>query len=128
MDDALVVGGFERIGDLPRDVERGRRSAPAPTVGRARTRARALGERLALDQLQNQDTRTSGRLLEAVDRAMLRMIERRQHPRFALEPRQPIGIGGEGGGRTLMATSRPSLVSRARYTSPMPPTPSSACT
>jgi hypothetical protein len=29
-------------------------------------------------------------------------------------------------GRTLMATSRPSLVSRARYTSPMPPAPSGA--
>ena len=28
------------------------------------------------------------------------------------------------GGRTLIATSRPSLVSRARYTSPMPPVPS----
>src|SRR5207248_10395770 len=27
-------------------------------------------------------------------------------------------------GRTLMATSRPSRVSRARYTSPMPPAPS----
>src|SRR5678815_1285234 len=29
-------------------------------------------------------------------------------------------------GRTLIATSRPSFVSRARYTSPMPPAPSGA--
>ena len=34
-------------------------------------------------------------VFEAVDRADVRMIQRRQHPRFALEAREPIGIGGE---------------------------------
>ena len=52
------------------------------------------------------------------------MIERREHLRFALEAREPLRIVAKAGGRILIATSRSSFVSRARYTSPMPPTPS----
>ena len=51
------------------------------------------------------------------------MIQRREHPGLALEAREPFGVRREGAGSTLIATSRPSLVSRARYTSPMPPAP-----
>ena len=54
------------------------------------------------------------------------MIQRASTRRFALEARQPIGIGANACGSTLIATSRPSLLSRARYTSPTPhplPTP-----
>ena len=40
--------------------------------------------------------------------------------------RNRSGSLANASGRTLMATSRPSLVSRARYTSPMPPAPSGA--
>jgi hypothetical protein len=36
------------------------------------------------------------------------------------------GFTERSGDSTLIATSRPSRVSRARYTSPMPPAPSSA--
>jgi hypothetical protein len=54
------------------------------------------------------------------------MVERGEHVRFALEPRRSVPIGAEASGRTLSATSRPSVVSRARYTSPMPPAPSGA--
>ena len=54
------------------------------------------------------------RLLEAVDRADVRMIQRGEHPRLALEAREPIRIAGERRGRTLIATSRPSFASRAR--------------
>jgi hypothetical protein len=32
------------------------------------------------------------------------MIERREDLRLALEPRQPLGISGKAGGRTLIAT------------------------
>ena len=32
---------------------------------------------------------------------MLRMVERREDLRFALEPREPIGIAGEGVGQDL---------------------------
>ena len=39
--------------------------------------------------------RDAADFLEAVDLRDVRMIERREHLRFALEPRQPIGIGRE---------------------------------
>ena len=35
------------------------------------------------------------RILESVDGGDVRVIERRQHLRFAREARQPLGIGGE---------------------------------
>ena len=44
----------------------------------------------------------------------VRMIQRGQDLRFALEAREPIGIGGNASGSILSATSRFSLVSRAR--------------
>ena len=49
------------------------------------------------------------------------MIQRRERLGFALESREPLGIRANASGRTLIATSRPRFVSRARYTSPMPP-------
>ena len=57
-------------------------------------RASAIGQRLALDQLEDQRAHAVG-LLEAVDRGDVGMIERREHARLALEARQPIGVGGE---------------------------------
>ena len=38
------------------------------------------------------------------------MIQRRQQPRFALEPREPSDLAQRRRGRILIATSRPSLV------------------
>ena len=52
------------------------------------------------------------------------MIERREDLRFAAKARQPVGIIGKRGQQHLIATSRFSWVSRARYTSPIPPAPS----
>jgi hypothetical protein len=46
--------------------------------------------------------------------------------RLPLEPLLPRGVGGHLFRQNLIATSRPSRVSRARYTSPMPPAPSLA--
>ena len=45
MDDALLVRGLERVGDLPRD------RAPRPTEA---ARGDPLRERVALDQFQNE--------------------------------------------------------------------------
>ena len=83
VDDALLVRGFERVGDLARDRER--------LLNRQRARRQTLGERRALDQLEHEAADAVG-LLEAVDRADVRMIQRRQHPRLALEAREPLGI------------------------------------
>ena len=46
MNDAELVGGFERLGDLSRDRQR--------LVERNRTLRDAIGERRALDQLEDQ--------------------------------------------------------------------------
>ena len=54
----------------------------------------ALGERLALDELQDEGLRAAG-LLEAVDVRNVRMVERGEHLRLALEARQPLRVRGE---------------------------------
>ena len=51
-------------------------------------------QRLALHELEHQ-CRDAIHLLEAVDRADVRVIERRQHPRFALEAREAFGMARE---------------------------------
>ena len=54
------------------------------------------------------------------------MIQRGEDFRFPLEPRQPVGIAGERLRQDFNATSRFNRVSRARYTSPIPPAPRGA--
>ena len=51
-------------------------------------------KRLAFDELENQEA-NAVRFLEAVDRTDVGMVQRREHPRLALEPREPIGIARE---------------------------------
>ena len=53
-------------------------------------RVDALGEVLALDQLHHERV-VAARVLEAVDLRDVRVVERREHLRLALEPRQAIG-------------------------------------
>ena len=105
MDDALLVRRFERLGDLPRNRHR--------LVQRQRPAGDPIGQRLALDQFEDQRMRLAA-VLEPVNRADVRMVERGQHLRFALEAGQAFGIGREGSGRIFSATSRLSFVSRAR--------------
>ena len=95
-------------------------SASSSGIGPARD---PLRERLAFDELEHQRLEAV-RLLEPVDRRDVRVVERRQHLRLALEPRQALGILRQPSGSTLIATSRSSFASRARYTSPIPPAPS----
>jgi hypothetical protein len=75
-------------------------------------------ERLPFDQFHHD----RAILDDAIDRGDIRMIERSQQLGLALESRHAIRIARERrAGNTFSATSRLSLVSLARYTSPMPP-------
>ena len=85
MDDALLVGSGERVGDLARDAERVVERHP-------RRRARdVIRERLAVHDLEHEEPRPT-RFLEAVNARDVRMIERGENLRFALEPRDAIVI------------------------------------
>ena len=115
MDDAVLVGGFDRFDDLSRDWQ--------CFVERKRTLGDAVGERRAMDELEHQ--RVCPPLLESVDRADVGMVERREQVRFALESRDAVGIGGEGTRKDLerYVAVEPGIA-RA-ITSPMPPAPRS---
>ena len=105
MDDALLVRGLERLGDLACNGE--------GLGDRQRSALETIGERRAFDQLEDQRGHAIG-FFQSVDRADVRVIERGEQARFAREAGAAFGIGGKLGGRILMATSRPSLLSRAR--------------
>ena len=64
--DALLVRGFERLRDLSRDGQR--------FVQRYGSARDAVGQRLAVDQLEHQGPNTI-RVFQSVDRADVRMIE-----------------------------------------------------
>ena len=83
MDDALLVRGFERFGNLTRD--------PRSFNHRNRTVAQPIGQRRALDELENQELGVAA-LLDAVDARDVRMVERREQFRFPLEPRDSVRI------------------------------------
>ena len=86
MDDAVLVGGFERLDDLARDRQR--------VLEWNRAVSDAIGQRGPVDELHHQ--RLPGRrFLDAVDRRDVRMVQRGEDLRFALEPREALGIGGE---------------------------------
>ena len=55
------------------------------------------------------------------------MIERGEDSRLPLQASQSRGMVPKRARQDLIATSRPSRVSRARYTSPIPPAPSRSC-
>ena len=106
MDDALLVRGFERLGDLAGDGQ------GVGKIGDRDPRAMMRGQILALDQLHH-ERRDAARLLEAVDRGDVRMIQRREHFGFALEPRQPIRVAGHRG-RQHLDRDRPLQVAVGR--------------
>ena len=61
-------------------------------VERQRAAREPLGEVLALDQLHDEGA-DAARLLEAVDRGDVRVLERGEHLRLALEAREALGVG-----------------------------------
>ena len=85
------------------------RQAGCVGAGGARGGCDSLGERLAFDQLQH-ETAHAVRLFEAVDRADVRMIQRREHPRLALEARAPFRVGRERRRQDLDRDLAPELV------------------
>jgi len=92
MDDALPVRRVERLGHLSGDGER--------LVQREPPFGDAVGQRRSLDQLHDDGADAVG-LGQAVDRRDVRMVERGQHLRFALESGQPLAIGRELCGNDL---------------------------
>ena len=87
MDDAVIVRRFERFGDLPRDGQN--------LVERQRAARDQHRQIVALDQLHHERADRL-RFLDAVDRADVGMIQRRECLRFAREARQAIGIARHG--------------------------------
>jgi hypothetical protein len=92
VDDPLLVRRFERVSDLLRDRQRARQ--------RNRSVRDALGQSRPFDELQHQRPLRRGRL-QPVDRADVRMVERREELRLALEALQAVGIGGPYGRQDL---------------------------
>jgi hypothetical protein len=93
MHDALLVRGFERLGNLPRDRQH---------LGERHRSARDLrGQVVALDEFHHERsyvvsgfsrTFNSRTFLEAVDGGNVGMVQRRQRLRFPREPRETLGV------------------------------------
>ncbi len=92
MNHALLVSRLERRGDLLRDRQR--------LLHRNRPLVNPIRERRPFDQFQHERVHAT-RFLQAVNRTDIRMIQRGQNLRFALEARQPIDIEGEDGREDL---------------------------
>ena len=98
MDDAFFVGRVQCVRDLPRDRQRvADRNGSQGTVFRPR---QSLRERLSFDELEDEGVHAIS-IFEAVDGPDVRMIERSERARLALEACMPVGIGGEAGGQDL---------------------------
>ncbi len=94
MDEAPLVRGFEGIQHLARVHD--------CFVSWQRPSLQPRSQRLAVDELEDQIARRTGiGDLDAIDRADVRMIERRQHLGFALEAGDALRIGGDKLGERL---------------------------
>ncbi len=87
---ALLVCGFQSLGDLLRDGE--------GLIDGDRPLRDAVSERRSFHQLHHERLHAVG-FFEAVDRSDVGMVQRGEHFGFALEPRQAIHIGGDGLGQ-----------------------------
>ena len=105
MNDALLVRRFERLRDLLGDGQR--------LIERNGAARDALRQILAFDEFHHQRGHVAA-IFNAVDGGDVGMIQRREHFRFALKTREPIGIRRDRRGRTFRATCRLSFVSVAR--------------
>ena len=92
MDDAVLVGGFERIGNLLGD-EQG-------LIGRDRPCRKAVGKCRPLDQLHHEGVHAA-RLFDAVDSSDVRVIQRGERPGLALESGEPLRVLGKALGQDL---------------------------
>ena len=105
MDDPLVVRGRETGGDLARVLD--------GFTLRKRTSLQPLAQCLALEQLRH---RIGGAIVRAQveNREDVGMRERGNGLGLPLEAREAVRVARKRSGRTLIATSRSSFVSRAR--------------
>jgi hypothetical protein len=92
VDDPLLVGRLEGLGDLPGDL-------PDLVDGEGPP-LQPLGEILALDQLQDEEGAPVV-LLQAVDGPDVGVVEGGEQRRLALEPSEALGIPGDLGGQHL---------------------------
>jgi len=92
VDDALLVGLLETLGDLPGDRQR--------LVYRDGALLHALGQILTLDQLQDEEGLAVG-LLEAVYGGDVGVVEGGEEVGLPLEPGQPLGVAGHLGRKCL---------------------------
>ena len=92
MRDPLLVGGFERVGDLAGDVQ-GFLQSKARRRG-FRGLGQFLRERLALDELQHEPANALA-LFEAMYGRDVRVVQRGDHSRLTLEARDPTRLGRE---------------------------------
>ena len=119
MDDALVVRRREALGDLQRIVDRlARREAAA---------GKLHAQGFALEQFLDDVGRALVRP-DVVDAVMLGWLSAPAAWASCSKRRRRSGSAEKETGRTLIATSRFSRSSRARYTSPIPPAPIGAST
>ena len=96
MDDAGGVRGVERIGDLHGEVEQ--------RVDRQRRAVDAVAQRLAVEQLHDEE-RQIAVPADVVERADVRVVQRRGRPGLALEPLERRRILAESfADRNLTAT------------------------
>ena len=92
VDDALLVGLFQSLGDLAGDVD--------GLVDRQRPALQRLRQILAFDQFHDQEGAVV-RGFEAEDRGDVGMVQRGQHLGFALEAGHAVAVGGEFGRQDL---------------------------
>ena len=106
MDDALLVRRLERVGDLPGD-----RSASSSGIGAARD---ALARASSPSTSSMTSARAPPRVFDAVDLRDVRMVQRGERLASRSNRASRSGSRANASGRILIATSRSSLVSRAR--------------
>ena len=92
VDDPLLVRRLEGLGDLAGDGE--------GLVERERAALQPLGEVFALDELHDEGA-DAARLLEAVDRGDVGVLQLGEELRLALEAGEALGVGGERLGQDL---------------------------
>ena len=112
--DPLLVRRGEALGDLHRVVDR--------LAHRQRPAEETRPQRLALEQLRH-DVRRAVCRSDVVDRRDVGMVEAPAARASCSKRFNRSGSCEKDAGRTLIATSRPSRGSFARYTSPIPPAP-----
>ncbi len=100
MDDPALVRRVQRVGDLTGDIE--------SVFQRNRTTRDAIRQCVPVDEFEHQRAEAVA-LLESVDGRDVRMVERGQQPRLALEAGEPVRIGREEARQDLDRDVAPEL-------------------